>query len=185
MINIDNIGNLMECRIWLEDFPSAESNVSEVLCTALETSDCLRGRNRSIAVELFVAPRYYALLGIEYTYKCTSSIEILVNIVSDTEKLVADSLALSSDNVHSGISKEYAQTILNTSKKVLMDLKNIPSGILTFNVGGYGDYGSNQVIFSKATSILMRLFIGMQNNIELEGLQNIVRIELKKPLADV
>lgn len=185
MIKIDNIGNLIECRIWLEDLPSSECEVVEVLSSVLETSNTMSGSNQNIAIELFVAPRYYALLGIEYVYKETNDIEIFVNITKDTGKMVTDSLALSSDNVHSGISKEYAQTILNTSQKVLMDLKGIPSGIITFNIGGYGDYGSNQVIFSKVASILIRLLVNVQSGTRLDGLKNIVRTELERPLTDI
>jgi hypothetical protein len=184
MIKIDNIGNLKKCRIWLEELPSTKCKVIEVLSSILETSNSMNRNNQSIAVELFVAPRYYALLGIEYIYKGTNNLEICINITEDTEK-ITDSLALPSDNVHSGISNEYAQTILNASIKVFGNLNNVPSGVLTFNIGGYGDYGSNQVIFAKATSILIRLLVGTQGNIDLEELKNIVRNELDKTLTDI
>lgn len=185
MINIDNIGNLKKCRVWLEELPSTEYKVVEVLSSILETSDCMNRNNQSIAVELFVAPRYYAFLGVEYVYKETNNLETYVNITEDSGKKITDSLALPSDKVHSGLSNEYAQTILNTSIKVSKNLSNVPSGVLTFNVGGYSDYGSNQVIFSKVTSILIRLLVGIQGNIELEELKNIVRNELDKPLTDI
>ncbi len=185
MININNIGNLKKCRIWLEELPSIECKTVEVLSSVLETSNCMSRNNQKIAIELFVAPRYYAFLGVEYVYKETSNIEIHVNITKDSEGIVTDTLALPSDKVHSGISNEYAQTILNTTIKVFKKLGDIPSGILTFNVGGFSDYGSNQVIFSKVTSILIRLLVGNQGSIELEQLESVVKNEVDKPLTDI
>jgi len=94
-------------------------------------------------------------------------------------------LALPSDKVHLGISNEYAQTILNTSMEVFMKLSVIPSGILTFNIGGYSDYGSNQVIFKKVTSIIIRLLVSNIKNTEIDQIENIVKNEVDKPLTDI
>lgn len=185
MLNIDNIGNFKECRIWLEDVPATEHEIAEVLSSVLEISNDMSGYNQNIAIELFVAPRYYALLGIKYVYKKTDDIKIFVNITKDIGKIVTDSLALPSDNVHSGISKEYANTIINASQKVIMDLKVIPSGTITFNFGGYCDYGSNQVIFSKVSSILIRLLVSLQSGTRPDELKKIVRTELERPLTDI
>jgi|LSQX01.2.fsa_nt_gb hypothetical protein len=185
MINIDNIGNLKKCRVWLEELPSTECKVIEVISSVLKNSNYKRGINQRIAVELFVAPRYYAFLGVEYDYKEGNNLEVCVNITEISDKIINDSLALPSDKVHSGISNEYAQTILNTSIKVFNNLSNVPMGVLIFNVGGYSDYGSNQIIFSKITSIIIRLLVGKQGNIELEELKNIIRNELDKPLTDI
>ena len=157
----------------------------QVLSSILVASDCKNKNKKSIAVELFVAPRYYAFLGAEYVYKETNNLDIHVNITEDSGKVMTDSLALPSDKVHPGISNEYAQTILNTSIKVFKNLGNVSTGVLTFNVGGYSDYGSNQVIFSKVTSILIRLFIRKKGSFELEELKDIVRNELDKPLTDI
>lgn len=66
-----------------------------------------------------------------------------------------------------------------------MDLKGIPSGIITFNIGGYGDYGSNQVIFSKVAGILIRLLVSVQSGTRLDGLKYVVRTELERPLTDI
>lgn len=185
MINIDNIGNLKKCRVWLEELSSMECKVVEILSSKMETYNNMNRNNQSIGVELFVAPRYYALLGIKYIYKDTNNLEIYINITEDDEK-INDSLALPSDNVHLGISNEYAQTILNTSIKVLGNLNDVPPGVLTFNIGGYGDYGSNQVIFAKATSILIRLLVvAIQGKIDIEDLKNNVRNELNKTLTDI
>lgn len=183
MINIDNIGNLKKCRIWLEEFSVAKHNAVEVLSSALKASDSIIKNDQSVAVELFAAPRYYALLGVEYIYKDTGKLEIYINTSEDSEK-ISDSLALPSDNVQSGIPKEYAQTVLNTTIKVFRNLYSIPSGILTFSVGAYGNFGSNQVIFAKATGILIGLLVGKLSNMELDELKNIVRNELNKPLTD-
>ncbi|WP_139025375.1 hypothetical protein [Acetonema longum] len=131
------------------------------------------------------APRYYALLGIGYIFEKTSNLEVCVNITEDTDNVVTDSLALPSDNVHIGISNEYAQTILSTAVKVCNSLSTLPSGILTFNIGGYSDYGSNQVIFSKITSIIIRLLVTRQDNSDCEELKNIIRNELEKSLMDI
>ncbi len=185
MINIDNIGNLKKCRVWLNEFPLTEGKTLEVLNSVQETSNCKIRNNRKITVELFIAPRYYAILGVEYIYKETNNFEIRVNITEDSGKIITDTLSLPSDKVHFGISNEYAQTILNTSIEITKKLNNIPSGVFVFNFGGYSDYGSNQVIFSKVASILTKLIICNQDNIEIEELKNIIRNELEKPLTDI
>jgi hypothetical protein len=185
MININNIGNLKKCRVWLEELPLKEYKPYEVLSSILETFNCMSRNSQKIAIEMFVAPRYYAFLGVEYAYKETNNIEIHVNVTNDSEEIVTDTLALPSDKVHSGISNEYAQTILKTSTKVFKNLGVIPSGVLTFNVGGFSDYGSNQVIFSKVTSILVRLLISNQSSTEIEQIENMVKIEVDKQLTDI
>lgn len=185
MIKIDNIGNLKECTIWLEKLQIEEYEVAEVIRTIKNVDGDMSGKGCNIGIELFVAPRYFALLGMEYIYKDTDSIEVCVNVCKDSEVMLDNSLALPSDNVHLGISKEYAQTILNASVKVLKDFSIIPSGKLTFNVGGYSDLGSNQVIFSKVASILIKLFMELQQSEAIEGLKNIVRFELARPLTDI
>lgn len=185
MIIIDNIGNLKECKVWLNESPLEKFEVSNTLSSLVKHSHSVTRNNQSIAVELFVAPRYYAFLGVDYIYKKTKDIEIIVNVAKKEGRIITDSLALPSDNVNLGISDEYAQTILNTSLKVCKNLSNIPSGVLIFNVGAHSDYGSNQVIFSKVTSILMRLFDNDQSKIEITELKSIIQNELNKPLTDI
>ena len=185
MINIDNIGNLKKCRIWTEKPPLTKYQVVKVLNLIVEANDHISKKNQDIAIELFVAPRYYALLGIEYIFEKTSNLKICVNITENTDNVITDSLALPSDNVHLGISNEYCQTILNTAVKVCKNLSTLPTGILTFNIGGYSDYGSNQVIFSKITSILIKLLVAKLESCDLEELKSIVRNELEKSLTDI
>ena len=185
MINIDNIGNLKKCRIWTEKPPLTECKVVKTLNLIEETNEHICCKSKNIAVELFVAPRYYAFLGVEYIFQKTNNLEFCVNITEDSDKVLTDSLALPSDNVHLGISDEYAETILNTAVKIGKNISALPSGILIFNIGGYSDYGSNQVIFSKVTSMLVRLLVAKQDSINLEQLKTIVRNELKKSLTDI
>ena len=66
-----------------------------------------------------------------------------------------------------------------------MKLSVIPSGILTFNIGGFSDYGSNQVIFKKVTSIIVRLLVSNIKNTEIDKIENIVKNEVDKPLTDI
>ncbi|GAE90741.1 hypothetical protein [Acetivibrio straminisolvens] len=185
MININNIGKLKKCRVWLEELPLYEYKPAKVLSSILETSICMSRENQKIAIEIFVAPRYYAFLGAEYVYKESNNLEIHVNVSNDSGEIITETLALPSDKVHLGISNEYAQTILNTSMEVFMKLSVIPSGILTFNIGGFSDYGSNQVIFKKVTSIIVRLLVSNIKNTEIDKIENIVKNEVDKPLTDI
>lgn len=185
MINIDNIGNLKRCRIWIEKPPLTECKVVKVLNSIEEANGHICCKNQNIAVELFVVPRYYAFLGVEYIFQKRNNLEVCVNITKDSDNVLTDSLALHSDNVHLGISNEYAETILSTAVKICKNLRALPSGILTFNIGGYSDYCSNQVIFSKVTSILVRLLVAKQDSTDSEKLKTIVRNELEKSLTDI
>ena len=72
-----------------------------------------------------------------------------------------------------------------STNKVCKNLSTLPTGILTFNIGGYSDYGSNQVIFSKITSILIKLLVAKLESSDLEELKSIVRNELEKSLTDI
>lgn len=182
MINVDKIGNLKKCRIWLNKLPSSNNKIVKILSSTIESCGSDARNNQNIALELFIAPRYYGFLGIEYVYKESKKLEINVHITDDLLISVNDSLALPSDNVHCGISSEYAPIILDTSTKALIDLNIIPSGNLNFNIGYYSDYGSNQVIFSKITSILIKLLSNEKNIIVEEDYKNIVRNELNKSL---
>lgn len=185
MINIDNIGNLKKCRIWTVKPPLTKYQAVKVLNSIVEANDHISKKNQDIVVELFVAPRYYALLGIEYIFEETSNLKICVNITENTDSVLKDSLSLPSDNVHLGISNEYSQIILNTAVKVCKNLSTLPPGILTFNIGAYSDYGSNQVIFSKITSILIRLLVAKLESSNSEELKSIVRNELERSLTDI
>ncbi|GKX27910.1 hypothetical protein SH1V18_03900 [Vallitalea longa] len=185
MINIDNIGNLKKCRVWLNKLPSSNDEIVKTLSSTIDSCDNNARNNQNIALELFVAPRYYGFLGIEYIYKESKKLEINVHITGDSIRSVNDSLALPSDNVYCGISSEYAPTILDTATKVLKDLNIIPSGTLNFNIGNYSDYGSNQVIFSKITSILIRLLGIEKCTLDEEECKNIVRNELNKSLTNI
>ena len=97
MININNIGKLKKCRVWLEELPLYEYKPAKVLSSILETSICMSRENQKIAIEIFVAPRYYAFLGAEYVYKESNNLEIHVNVSNDSGEIITETLALPSD----------------------------------------------------------------------------------------
>jgi len=46
MININNIGKLKKCRVWLEELPLYEYKPAKVLSSILETSICMSRENQ-------------------------------------------------------------------------------------------------------------------------------------------
>lgn len=145
----ENIGNFRKYRIWLDERSSYACGPEEVISATIPATHIGIADRHRITMELFMAPRYYAFLGFDYCYNIGNELIVKVNVTSHSDDRTIETLSLPSDQVHDGLSSEYAQTILDTAVRVLGESNNRPSGELTFNIGKYSDHGSLQVRFFK------------------------------------
>jgi hypothetical protein len=178
-----DLGDYKKCRIWIDETPPERSVTDDVICSSIEANDRTFKVDKRVTVEVFIAPRHFACLGFEYLYNNSANLGIHVNIGKDCELVVSSALALPSDQVYSGISHEYAPTILDRSTKEIGKNGEIPSGVLTFKFGAHSDYGSNRAVFKKVTRILMTIFLNEQSWEDQQLLEQIVRSEMEKSLT--
>lgn len=180
MILTENIGNLKKYRIWLDERSSFVCEPNKTIYATVPSTRLWKADSHRITIELFMAPRHYAFLGFDYCYNEGNELIVNVNVMSYSDNRNIETLALPSDHVHDGISSEYAQTILNTAVKVLGESNIRPSGELIFDVGKYGEYGSNNVVFSKVTGILVRMLLDLKNVLVKDRLDEFITGELDK-----
>ncbi|MBN1775396.1 MAG: hypothetical protein JW817_02910 [Clostridiales bacterium] len=179
-----NPGEFKKGRIWLDELPSERYITEGEICSTIEANDRTIRIGKRAAAEVFIAPRHFARLGFEYVYKDSANLEIHVNIGKDCGPPVTNTLALPSDPVYSGITNEYAPTILDRSTKEISKNEDIPSGVLTFKLGAHSDYGSNRAIFKKVTRILMKIFLDEEAWEDQQRLAQIVRNEMEGSLLE-
>jgi hypothetical protein len=178
----ENIGNFRKYRIWLDEHSLSACGPGKVISATIPATHIGKAESHRIAMELFIAPRYYAFLGFDYCYNIGNELIVKVNVTSHSDDRTIETLSFPSDQVHDGISSEYAQTILDTAVRVLGESNNRPSGELTFDIGKHSDYGSCKVVFSKVAGILIRMLLDSNNIMAEDKLDEFINGELGKTL---
>lgn len=159
MIKLDNLGGFKKGRIWIGEMPNIKGSVIDIVKSSFEVTNQQQWEHKAIAIELLLAPREisnYALIGAKYIPSNNGNLEIKVNISSFDDTILLDNIALSTDEVHMGIPKEYALSIASIAKEKSIEL-NYPMGSLVFDIGAHGHVGSSKMVFSTVTKVLMGL----------------------------
>ncbi len=183
MIIIDNLVGLRKGRLWINNLPKIEYTTIDVLKAKIKAEGSTNLVNTQIALELLLPNEVsnYALLGADFTPNDSDLLTIEVCISKNDDLILSDTIAKPYEEVHVGIPREYAQTIIDTVQKTLNDSVEVPSGILRFNCGAHGYIGSSQAIFSKVTRIILVLITCSEVQNSCEGLKEVVLSELSKP----
>lgn len=173
MITLDNLGGLMKGRLWINTSPNLPCKTNKTLSITIEANNESRINLTSIVLEILLLPRHisnYALLGAKFTPNIGKSLHIRVSVSKFDGELLKDSIAMPEDEVRIGIPEEYSQTIIDTAKNVANRIGGLPSGVLEFYVGAHGYVGSSNQIFSKVTSVILKL---MTVNLDVESDEDI------------
>lgn len=160
MITLDNLGEFKKGRLWINTSPNIQCKTNNTLKINIETNNVAKIKITNIALEVLLIPRHisnYALLGAKFTPGIGKALQIQVDISQYDGEITKDSIAMPEDEVHVGIPEEYSQTIIETAQKVIKERGGLPSGVLEFYVGAHGYVGSSKQIFSKITSVILKL----------------------------
>ncbi|WBW97427.1 hypothetical protein [Oceanirhabdus sp. W0125-5] len=174
MIILDNLDKYRRGRVWIDELPNMSYDVIQQLHSFIEIKSNSEIQAANLALELSL-PRgasNYALVGLRYTPTKNKVVEIKVNVSRNTGEIINDNIASQIDQVHVGIPLEYANVVLNTARSVIQEINDYPSGIIEFNLGAHGLIGSSQVIFSKITSIIIKLLCKNPSIMSSEAIKN-------------
>jgi len=174
MIILDNLEKHRRGRVWTDEMPNISYDVIQQLHSFIEIKSNSKIRATNLALELSL-PRgasNYALVGFRYVPTKNKVVEIKVNVSSNTGEIINDTTASQIDQVHVGMPLEYANVVLNTARSVIQEINDYPSGILEFNLGAHALIGSSQVIFSKITSIIIKLLCKNPSIMSSEEIKN-------------
>lgn len=173
MITLDNLDEFMKGRLWVNTSPNLSCKINKTLNLNIKSNNKARINLTIIVLEILLIPRHisnYALLGAKFTPDIGNSLQIRMNISQYDGEIIKDSIAMPDDEIHVGIPEEYSQTIIETAQNVIKEIGGFPSGILEFYIGAHGCVGSSNQIFSKITSVLLKL---MTKNLDIESVEAI------------
>ncbi len=185
MIVLDNLGDLRRGRIWINEKPKIKSVSKEIIELKIGNAIKCACDIQSICIELFLGPRdisNYGLLGVELLDNNSNQLNLIMNVSDVDESIYYENLAMQTDEVHIGIPRIYAKSILNVSEKIFKESDRIPAVDLTFGIGAHGYVGSSQLIFTILTKIIISLLKRELNCIPQEELKRIVKFEIEKNL---
>ncbi len=155
---IIDLGKFRKTVLWKNEFPSLPNEAEQELEISLELTKPVVSENKKLAVELKL-PRnssYYALLGVEFIPHQTSELRIKIKISNSSDELYNSGLELN-EEIYLGIPSEYANSIINSAKEVVLESNWQHSGNITFALGAHSLVGSSEVVFSKVTKVLIAL----------------------------
>lgn len=181
MIVLDNLGKYRKGKLWKNQMPNIESTVIEILRKSIYETERIQWESSNIALELLLAPREvsnYALLGATYIPNGGEKLEIRVKVSAGDDKLFEDAIALSCDEVHVGIPKDYAEAIVNATEKTIREIKSFSPGVLEFSIGAHGYVGSSKLIFSKITDIILKIMSKNPSEFSEDELKEFILTEL-------
>ncbi|MEC0128991.1 hypothetical protein [Paenibacillus pabuli] len=162
---INDLGKFRKVVLWKNELPSHPKEADHELEISLQLTKPIVSENKELAVELKL-PRnssYYALLGLEFTPNQTSELRIKIKIKNSSDDLYDSELELN-EEIYLGIPSEYANSIINSAKEVLLESSWQHSGSITFTLGAHSLIGSSEAVFSKVTKVLVAL---LENELSL------------------
>lgn len=155
-----------KARVWIDELPQCEFTSPQVL---KHTVSAAKGRETTIrraAVELLVplGPRsMYALIGAEYSPDNGDILEVEI-AVSDDGLVFSESLVSTNDVVKIGLPSEYARGVIDGIDIACAELNGIGAGRMRIVCAAHGVMWSSKAIYSRATSVLIKLInLGQAN----------------------
>jgi len=182
MVLLDNLGRFRKGRLWLDDTPDIQYDPVGTIKDNIYAISHETWEKKAVCLELLMLLRHttkYGLLGIEYIPEASDHTELEVCIGKDRDRILDDSLAHRIDKVHLGVPKTYAEAVFQTGFEV-MQTGIIPSGHLKIDLGAYGEMGSNGLIFSQITRIILKIVMTDLKNLKKEDAEKIVLSEIDK-----
>jgi hypothetical protein len=157
---IIDLGRFRKVVLWKNELPSLPNEADHKLEISLQLTKPVVSENKKLAMELKL-PRnssYYALLGVEFipNPNQTSELRMKIKIRNSSDDLYNSELELN-EEIYSGIPSEYANSIINSAKEVVVESSWQHPGSITFTLGAHSLVGSSEAIFSKVTKVLMAL----------------------------
>lgn len=150
-----------QCRLWVNDydFPGSKE-VGKIIGKSI-TSSLQKGNViTQIAIEVSL-PRNasnYALVGFEFIPGESRKVtDVSVHVASEQVTCPHDTIALTKKSVFSGISEEFAQSVLDSAIETINEIGGFSPGKLIFNIGAYSESGSSIMIFKLATKALIKI----------------------------
>lgn len=185
MYELNNIGKLRKCNLWINEALGIEYSEKHKINTEINKNYWIKWNNASYTIEIFTRGRhsdFYALLGFNYVYKDIDNLIIEVKVGNEKNEVYSESLANKVDDVYLGISEEYAKHILEVATNVLK-YSNCSTGIISFDVGAYGYIGSSENMFEKLTLILLEI-LKENDQKNIEKMEKIILNTFEKNVSD-
>jgi hypothetical protein len=166
-------------RVWFKELPGLLQQDTTVLQRSVAIDSSTSGISRAAALELFLPKggrALYGLLGAEFIPNTTQTLEVRVEMVTESRVAVPWALASTIDQVYAGILDEYAEGVINgaCSSKAL---NTLGSGILSFRWGAHGMIGSSSGFFRRLSSNVISLLSLDTYEMSEEHLRSLIEIE--------
>lgn len=154
-------------KLWLDELPNLKNVSSNTFSERIDLNSGQQKDFKKLCIELSFLRHAsnYALLGFEYIPHNGSYLEVDI-LFSDknTEKYLSNHL-FGSETKYCGLAKEYVAAIFDEIKTFSKN-NCMASGKIIFKVAANCEIGSSELIFRKATQMLLKIFI---NNITDEN----------------
>ena len=130
--------------------------------------------NRFLALELKLPADacYYALLGAKYMpsdeYK---GLHLEIRYIDIGTERYSETLAYSEKTVFKGLSKQYAEIVLNTATEYFRS-NETPNGKIVINTAAYCEIGSSPMMFTIITKTLLNLLFREQYPVTDDDIKN-------------
>lgn len=160
-MKILELGKYRRARVWIGELPDAAYPSVKTLAHSVSATTEPHGKRKMAAVELLVVtgPRsLYGMLGGHFTVGPTGRLNVDVRISTANERLFADNLAGTLDEVRVGLPAEYAQAVLAGVDLAKGELNALTAGKLSINCAAHGAIGSCEAVFKHLAAILVKLF---------------------------
>jgi hypothetical protein len=183
MIGIRKLGLLREGRFWVDNLPEINYVEIDKLTESVSQSQFYQSNGHAtMALELSFPQHVssYVLLGVKFEPSDGASIHVNVKVGCEQDNLLTDNIAPFYDTIHVGIPKEYAGAVLESAVQTVNELKDFPTGLLTFDFGAHSLVRSSRVIFSKATFTLTRLIHHKIRGVPTTELKDLIHLELQR-----
>ncbi len=180
-IQLDNLGGLKRGRFWYNHIPFMLGATAKRLNGSFYQPAVVASTAFKLCCEIALLPREisnYGLLGVEFSPSEGAAIEYEIFYFDRPGEVLKDNLASKSERVFVGMTGEFAISVKEEMERSIGS--KIPNGKYSFVTSAHGVVGSSKAIFSKLTSILIKLAGNDPNSLDIEKMKLIIADEIKK-----
>lgn len=171
-------------KLWIDDFiyPIEKDKKKIEFCLPIgRKSASTNNICTDIVMEVFCKRRHasnYALLGARFVSTVTNRLE--VEIALDEMGCQAEKQRMINDTIYWGLPNEYAESVFSTSKQILMENVDFPSGKLIFYVAAHAYIGSSKLVFEKVTTSMLSLLLHRIKGATMDEMEQMFQKEVCK-----
>lgn len=170
-------------RVWLGELPQARYEPSRTRELIIDNTSPAAAGTRLAAVEMIVnvsTHTLYGLLGAELTSEQSERTLIRVTEASDLNTRFTDSLSTASyqNDVRVGLPSELVNFVFEGVSAANERLGKLKAGTMVFNCAAYEPVGSNGLMYSYLSNILVQLLNSDVEAISEEDLAKIFKLKL-------